>query len=226
MQQIVDFPERRTTADAVFEQLRDEIVSLRLLPGTKLSEVEVARRFGVSRQPVRDAFSRLGTMDMLLIRPQKATEVRGFSMERIAHARFIRLAVELEVVCRASALWERSHAETLERNLEQQRQAVDAGELESFHALDYQFHRLVCELSGNLMAFKTIADMKQQVDRLCVLSLGRQNELTILLEDHVELAGALEDRSETKAKAIVRRHLSRLDDTITDIHRSHAEYFE
>ena len=36
----------------VFDQLHDEIVSLKLLPGTKLSEVDVARRFGVSRQPV------------------------------------------------------------------------------------------------------------------------------------------------------------------------------
>ncbi|MEL6920239.1 MAG: GntR family transcriptional regulator, partial [Pseudomonadota bacterium] len=50
--------ERRTTADAVFDQLLDEIVSLSLTPGTKLSEVDVAKRFGVSRQPVRDAFNR------------------------------------------------------------------------------------------------------------------------------------------------------------------------
>ncbi|NNE48440.1 MAG: GntR family transcriptional regulator, partial [Rhodothermales bacterium] len=42
---------------------------------------EVARCFGVSRQPVRNAFTKLGSEDLLLIRPQKATEVRGFSME-------------------------------------------------------------------------------------------------------------------------------------------------
>ena len=50
-------------------------------PGAKLSEVEVARRIGVSRQPVREAFNRLATMDLLLIRPQKSTRVRGFSMD-------------------------------------------------------------------------------------------------------------------------------------------------
>ena len=63
--------ERRTTADVVFEQLHREIASLTLLPGTKLSEAEVARRFGVSRQPVREAFSRLGNLELLLVRPQK-----------------------------------------------------------------------------------------------------------------------------------------------------------
>lgn len=79
--------ERRTTADVVFERLRDEIVSLELLPGTKLSEIDVAKRFDISRQPVSDAFSRLGNLELLLVRPQKATVVRGFSMERVAHAR-------------------------------------------------------------------------------------------------------------------------------------------
>ena len=82
-----DVLERRTTTDEVFDRLHEEIVTLELLPGTKLSEVEVARRFGVSRQPVRDAFNRLSNLDLLLIRPQKATEVRGFSIERIARAR-------------------------------------------------------------------------------------------------------------------------------------------
>jgi len=85
--------ERRTAADAVFERLYQEIASLELLPGTKLSEADVARRFEVSRQPVREAFGRLGNLDLLLVRPQRATVVRGFSMERVAHVRFIRLAV-------------------------------------------------------------------------------------------------------------------------------------
>lgn len=92
--------ERRTTADMVFDQLYEDIASLKVLPGSKLSEAEIARRFGVSRQPVRDAFNRLGNLDLLLIRPQRATEVRGFSMDRVQHARFVRLAVELEVVHR------------------------------------------------------------------------------------------------------------------------------
>lgn len=88
MQELVNSIERRTTTDVVFERLLEEIVTLRMLPGTKLSEVEVAKRFGVSRQPVRDAFNRLENLELLLIRPQKATEVRGFSMERIAPCPF------------------------------------------------------------------------------------------------------------------------------------------
>ena len=75
--------ERRTSVDEVFDYLHNEIATLKLLPGDKLSEADMAAKFGISRQPVRDAFSRLANMDLLLIRPQRATEVKRFSMREI-----------------------------------------------------------------------------------------------------------------------------------------------
>ena len=226
MQELADRFERRTTTDVVFDQLHEDIVSLKLLPGAKLSEAEVARRFGVSRQPVRDAFNRLDNLDLLLIRPQKATEVRGFSVRRIHHARFVRLAVELEVIRHACSIWDDSFADILERNLDQQQRSIDSGQTEAFHALDYQFHKLICELGDCHLAFDTIEECKRKVDRLCMLSLGKENESATLLEDHQQLAHSLRRGSVEQATAITRRHLSRLDDTIADIHRTHAEYFE
>ena len=74
---------RHTNADSVFERLHSDIVSLRLAPGTKLSEIEVAKRSDVSRQPVREAFIRLSDMNLLKIRPQKATVVRKISIREI-----------------------------------------------------------------------------------------------------------------------------------------------
>ena len=226
MQDITGTMDRRTTADEVFDRLHEEIVSLTLLPGTKLSEAEVARRFGVSRQPVRDAFSRLENLDLLLVRPQRATEVRPFSMQRIAHARFIRLAVELEVVRHACSVWDESSAEVLRQNMDLQQQAIDNGQLEEFHALDYNFHKLICELSGLPMAAETIRESKQKIDRLCLLSLGDESEAAAVLKDHLELANALSKRSTSDAIAIARQHLGRLDDTIAEIHRTHSAYFE
>ena len=111
MLKLVDNIQRRTTTDMVFDQLHQEISTLELLPGTKLSEADVAQRYGVSRQPVRDAFSRLENLDLLLIRPQRATEVRGFSLEHIAHARFVRRSVEIEVINYACSIWDEARAE-------------------------------------------------------------------------------------------------------------------
>ena len=226
MQGLVEQFHRRTATDVVFDELHAEIVSLTLLPGTKLSEVEIARRFGVSRQPVRDAFNRLENLDLLLIRPQKATEVRGFSMHRIAQARFVRLAVELEVIRHACEAWDSDDTRALNLNLEQQRQSVEENQAEKFHTLDYQFHKLICDRSGCPGAFDMIQACKQKVDRLCMLSLVKDTEFVSLVDDHQQIANALESQSTDDAFAVVRQHLSRLDKTISEIHESHSEYFE
>lgn len=227
MQDLAEKFQRRTTTDLVFDQLHEEIVSLTLLPGTKISEAEVASRFGVSRQPVRDAFNRLENQDLLLIRPQKATKVRAFSMQRITQARFVRLAVELEVIRQACAIWDDVRAEKLALNLELQQQSLNSAQAELFHTLDYQFHKLICELSGCHLAFTIIDECKQKVDRLCMLSLDRDNnEQTTVFKDHQQIAEALKNRSVDEASAVARRHFGRLDDTISYIHETHSEYFE
>ncbi|WP_300035354.1 GntR family transcriptional regulator [uncultured Roseobacter sp.] len=226
MQGFSEVFERRTTTDIVFDQLLEEIVSLEILPGAKLSEADIAKRFGVSRQPVRDAFNRLEAQDLLLIRPQKATKVRGFSLLRIAHARFVRLAVELEVVRSACLTWSAENTDTLGRNLEEQAEAISTGNAEAFHGLDYKFHKLICELGGYPLAFNTIQECKQRIDRLCVLSLGRQSEAATLFSDHRELATALTGGNVEAATEVTRRHLGRLDETIAEIHIKHSDYFE
>ena len=94
--------DRITSTDRIFEELYARIVGLDLLPGTKISETDVAKSFGYSRQPVREAFTRLANLNLLLIRPQRATIVRPFSRDLIANARFVRAAIELEVVRNAA----------------------------------------------------------------------------------------------------------------------------
>ncbi len=226
MQKMVDLLVTRTTTDIVFDHLYKEISSLRLLPGARISEADIANQMGVSRQPVRDAFNRLSNLGLLLIRPQRATEVRGFSMKDIQTARFVRLSVELEVVTRACATWRRENAEALGAQIALQQEAVQSGETSGFHDLDYDFHRLICELGGHPMAFETIEGCKQKVDRLCVLSLRKAYEMEAVIKDHEKIATALETGSVDTARAAVEKHLSRLDATIGEIHKAHANYFE
>lgn len=218
--------ERRTTTDAVYDTLYQQIQSLEIPPGAKLSEAEIAKRFGVSRQPVRDAFSKLENQDLLVIRPQKATKVRGFSLEHVAHSRFVRLAVELEVLRGAVDVWDSKRAETLNKNIMLQEAAVAAGDIKQFHHLDYHFHRLICELGDRPMAFAIIQECKNRIDRLCVLSLGRDSEADDLLQDHKEMAAALIQGNAAEVERIARQHLTRLDETVMQIYRENAKFFE
>jgi DNA-binding GntR family transcriptional regulator len=227
MQELLKKSGRRTSTDDVFDQLYEEIASLALPPGTKLSEVEVASRFAVSRQPVRDAFNRLSGMGLLLVRPQKATEVRGFSLSHIENARFVRLSVELEVLRRAADVWDKTRSDSLQHNLDEQKRCVDAGDPDRMRELDYEFHGLICELAGHPMAFMTIRQQKQKVDRLCMLDYDRKrDELTSVFEGHQRIADALNAKSVDVLMAAAREHFAHLDDSIEFIHARHADYFE
>lgn len=226
MQPTIDIQERRTSADVVFDYLYEQISTLNLLPGTKISEAEIASKFGVSRQPVRDAFSRLDNLDLVLIRPQKATVIKKFSLDSIAAARFVRLSVELEVLHKAVSNWDESWGAEFDANIEAQSVAVAKGDVDGFHRCDYEFHKLLCEVAGAAFAFDIIQENKVLVDRLCVLSLTSADTMAVLLDDHKTLLSQLRTKDEGGICETIRLHLSRLDETIDDIHQKHAEYFE
>ena len=218
--------DRRTTADAVFDELNRRIGALELRPNDRISEAEIAAEFGVSRQPVRDAFSRLGSLGYLSIRPQRATLVNRFSLEAIRTARFVRLAVEVEV---ARTLADRAGDASfgrLRRILKRQAGAVGQADMAAFHDFDDEFHHELCRQAGQEGAIDTIRTMKAQVDRLCLLSLHHADEMSTLLEDHGRIAEAIAAGTPEDAANAVRTHLGRLDRIIEEVRSLHPDYFE
>src|SRR5688572_14759331 len=91
-----------TRADFVLAEIRQAIIQLRLRPGDRLSEAEVARQFGVSRQPVREAFIKLAQARLLSVRPQRGTLVRLISRQDVENAHFVREAIEIAAVRKAA----------------------------------------------------------------------------------------------------------------------------
>ncbi len=218
--------ERRTSVDEVFDYLHEQIVSLGLRPGDKISEADMAARFNISRQPVRDAFSRLANLDLLLIRPQRATEVKRFSMREIEKSRFVRAAIETEVLRRAALHCDAAGAERLDGALEDQANAVKARDVVGFGALDYEFHKTICEIAQVDFAFDVIMTEKSKVDRLCLLGRSKEQRLPDLMTDHQRIADAIKAHDGDLAVEVGMFHLSRLDETIERITETNANYFE
>jgi len=218
--------DRRTSVEQIFDYLYEEIHSLRLKPGDKISEADIAAQFGVSRQPVRDAFSRLENLDLLVIRPQRATEVKRFSAREIEKSRFIRAAVEAEVLRRAVKRCDAASAALLEACLAEQHKVALGGDYRNFSRLDYEFHETLCRVAGVAFAFEVISAEKSKVDRLCILSLRQGERMPQLIADHEEIVRAIKAGDAEAAVAAGMLHLSRLDATIEGITADSAHYFE
>ncbi len=212
-----------SVADLVFEELYQRVITLELLPGAKLSEVEVARRLGVSRQPVRDAFYRLSRLGFLTIWPQRATIVAPISERAVLQARFIRTAIEVETVQTAARVLDDEQLGRLQALIERQEAAMDTGERVLFHTLDDEFHRLICEFADLSFAWTVIKENKAHMDRVRYLSLffGARSAY----EDHLEIMAALKTHDPQRAAKAMRVHLSRIVTIIDTIRQERDQYF-
>lgn len=217
---------RMTTSEEVFLQLKSDIISMRLAPGAKVSEAEIARARSVSRQPVREAFLRLGELDLLRIIPQKATRICKISNEKLRNTRFLRAAVEVEVVREACRVATPHGLSQIAGNLAQQETAINAGDANGLKALDYQFHQLICIAAEVLPAFQTIAENKTHTDRVCTLELADASGMAEVLEGHRAIFEAIEQKDEGRAVAMTRKHLSHLDVTLARASEKYPHFFE
>lgn len=227
MSKIAALPEqRRSSVDDIVDYLYREISTLRLLPGTRISETDIAARFGVSRQPVRDAFRRLESMDLILVRPKKATEVKKFSAKAIEKSRFVRAAVEAAVLRKAAEHIDLAGGFQLDACLALQHKALAECDHAAFGRLDYEFHKAICDIGHVPYAFDVIRTEKEKVDRLCVLGLAKEKRMPELIEDHEAITAALKAGDAEAAVAAGMLHLTRLDETIAAIRVNSAAYFD
>src|SRR5262249_9041063 len=91
-------PQMTSTRDAVYHKLKEQILSVELIPGTNISEKEISVQMGVSRTPVRESFVRLSQEGLLDIYPQRGTVVSLIDLELVEEARFMREQLECAVV--------------------------------------------------------------------------------------------------------------------------------
>lgn len=214
---------RASSTEQVFEVLYKQVLSLELPPGAKLSEAETAKTLGVSRQPVRDAFFRLSQLGFLLIQPQKATRVTSIRVQDIRKARFIRTAIEIEVMRRAVAVLNDADFIDLRAILLEQKQAIDADKPRTFHRLDDQFHQLICERAGVAFVWEQVLENKAHTDRVRFLSLAEGSERA--WQDHVKIVDSLQARDADAAVQAMRDHLSKIEDIIEQLRVVNHDWF-
>jgi GntR family transcriptional regulator, rspAB operon transcriptional repressor len=201
----------------IFRALRTGIVMLRLPPGQALSETEIARQFGVSRQPVREAFIKLAEAGLVEIRPQRGTYVVPITQRDVLQARFIREAVEVAVVGELADKVKPSMVSELRRLIALQREAASENDWPSFLALDETFHRTLAESAGHDHAWRMLESIKAQMDRVRYLSFSGASPLPHLIKQHVAIVEALSRHKRQAAEAAMRRHLREILKTLPAI---------
>jgi DNA-binding GntR family transcriptional regulator len=214
-----------TIAMRVVGTLRDEIVTMALKPGDAISESDIAARYGISRQPVREAFIRLAQQGLLLIRPKRATVVKKISPDGVRQSRFIRESIEVEIIRRVAGNPGPDANAVLEQLIADQEKASGAGDSRGFHQLDELFHRTLARLASVEYAWQLIDDHKMQLDRVRYLTLGGASSQRAIAE-HKLIAEAVSKADPKAAEEAMRAHLARAEVLLSQTIEDFPDYFE
>lgn len=175
----------RTIREQVTGQLRDQVMAGSLVPGAVLRETELAKRFGVSRGPIRDALLQLSSEGYLAYQANRGVTVREppdqMDREFIAD---LRRRIEVHVVTKGiGGLSDEAIAE-ISQVLDGLQQACSAGDLAGVRRFDYAFHEAIlsaCNGMSLLPAWKQLCSrMRLAYDRLPDLKLVHREHQKIL----------------------------------------------
>jgi len=179
---------RATFATMVGERIRTSIVEGELAPGTQLSEVELATRYGVSRGPVREALQRLIQEGLLRSEPHHGVFVPVMSPADFEDIYLVRLALETAALNKVMLGPEAVQTlKSLERVVRQMRDAEAAGDWQKVAELDMEFHTILVTAAHSPRLNRVFHTVLSD-PRLCLGVLVRADDRrTDLVEEHGEI---------------------------------------
>jgi DNA-binding GntR family transcriptional regulator len=215
----------RGGATYVFQALRQDIIALRLAPGTVLSRAELQDRFGLSSTPIRDALIRLQEEGLVAVFPQHATVVSPIDLDKARQGQFLRLSVELEIVRALAMKPDPASIERLRSLMRQQSAFAKLGEHAAFISADQTFHRIMYDFAGASDLWHVVNRHGGHIDRLRRLHLPVPGKMRDVVRDHKSIVDAIEAGKPEEAQLRLREHLSRSLGFVKNLRVSHPEYF-
>nr|WP_206328374.1 GntR family transcriptional regulator [Streptomyces sp. S3(2020)] len=152
--------------DRAYEAIRDAIVAGELEPGAVVRDADLAERLGLSRAPVREAFSRLVDEGLLESKPQSYTRVTPLMPGEVRDAAAVVGAMHELVTRVAVPRLFAADVETMRAANERFAAAVAAGDVDTALKADDELHDVLVRVSGNRAAAATAARYTPLIRRL------------------------------------------------------------
>ncbi|MFF5312225.1 GntR family transcriptional regulator [Streptomyces massasporeus] len=157
---------RTLLRDRAYEAIRDAIVAGEIEPGAVVRDAELAERLGLSRAPVRDAFSRLVDEGLLESKPQSHTRVTPLVASDVRDAAAVVGAMHELVTRVAVPRLEAADIEAMRAANERFAAAVSTTDVDAALRADDELHDVLVRVSGNRAAAATVARYTPLIRRL------------------------------------------------------------
>lgn len=204
--------------DAVYARLREEILECQIPPGEEVREQELALRFDVSKQPVREALLRLEQERLITVLPRQGYRVNPVSL---TDARDIfRFREVMEPACAMDAA---RHASDEALSALDVFRTFDPGKSD-FIGYNRAFHVAVAMCSPHRRMREEVVDLVAQADRLVLVSVGNMQgrDPDRLIAEHSAIIDALQARNGRLVARQLRDHIADAEKRVVAALSRHA----
>ena len=196
---------RETLVDRIVDILESRILNGELPPRTKLSEIQVANEFKVSRVPAREALQRLEEMS-LVRKDHRGREIAEFGREEYAQIHELKDVVEAYGVMKGALTASAQDISRIESVMRRMERNASRGNLAGMRRCNYEFHDLLVSCCGNQKLIEGYLSLVKKVRWATTLSLQLPARLEEAFREHRKIFEAFRRKDGEAARVLIADH--------------------
>lgn len=200
-------------SDEVYKVLKEKIFSKQFVPGERLNLLELEKRLGISRTPLKDALNRLAGEGLIVIEPRRGTFVTNPTCREIAESFDVRRVLEVYAVSLAANNMTKGDLDRIRSIVRNLGELVKTGNWQKIYQkyvlLDRDLHQLILEIAGN-ERLKEIWDQINTHVQMSRIRYGRtESELAQAQQEHEQFLKACEAGDLAAMQKAISDHIDR-----------------
>jgi DNA-binding GntR family transcriptional regulator len=196
----------RSLTSIVVDQIRELIITGKLALGDQLSENALAEQLGVSRTPVREAFLRLATERLVLVRPQRGTFVFEYDATELREICELREVLETGALRVALSSGRHELITALTARIESA-EPIDEQTPSGYQAFDTAFHDTLVRATENRELIDAYTRISSRVRAIRFRLTTSLDQIKVSHAAHAEIVAAMMDGADARAEERLRHHV-------------------
>ena len=208
----------RTLTERIYEQLRNDIITLRMKPGEKVSEAKLAKLFNVSRAPIRNVIQKLQEEDLVIVKPQAGTIIMPISLKRAKDILDVRRELET-YAAGVAAEWitdgDLAAFDSRFRELDDSESTTTPEDrARALFDTDTLLHQTIWTVCGNEEIIRILNTYRDSIHRIRLATLELGNRRAPSIDEMTTILSALRARDPEAARRAMHAHLSNISRSI------------
>lgn len=197
---------RLNLTDRIYQQIKQDIFTFRLLPGDRFSENEIAERVEASRTPVREALARLQREGFVDVSFRSGWQVKPFDFKQFEQLYDVRIVLELAAIKKLCEMEPGPNLDDLKKTwLVKPVDRLEDGP--TVCALDERFHEQLIEATGNIEMARIHHDITERLRIIRRIDFTKPNRVQATYDEHAKILRSIIQRRSEDVQRLLKTHI-------------------